>query len=313
MAVNAEQMRDGAAGALATSELADFWQLMKPNVMKLVVFTGFVGLFLAPGSIHPLLGLTAILCMAAGSGAAAAINNWFDADIDQRMVRTRGRPTAAGRIAPAEALGFGVTLSLISILLMGLAVGYVAAALLALTIGFYVFIYTMWLKRRTPQNIVIGGAAGAFPPMIGWAAVTGGVSIESAILFLIIFFWTPPHFWALAIYRTKDYARVGVPMLPCVAGERATIVQIALYTALLVILSLLPVAVGMASAIYALTAIGLGGVFSYYAWSLMRKSSPIMALRMFKFSIIYLFALFGALVLDHMLAEQQMMVLGWLL
>jgi protoheme IX farnesyltransferase len=241
--------------------------------------------------------------MAAGSGAAAAINNWFDVDIDNRMVRTRTRPTACGRIDPAEALGFGITLSVISILVMALAVGYVAAGLLALTIGFYVFIYTMWLKRRTPQNIVIGGAAGAFPPVIGWAAVTGGVSVESALLFLIIFFWTPPHFWALAIYRTKDYARVGVPMLPCVAGERATIVQIAVYTALLVGLSLLPLAIGMSGLLYGMVAFVLGAIFAYYAVRLLRRSSPVMALRMFKFSIIYLFGLFGALVVDRMVME----------
>src|SRR5690348_8203185 len=190
--------------------------------MSLVVFTGFVGLYLAPGHLHPFLAAVAVLCIAIGAGASGAINMWYDRDIDAVMARTKGRPIPTGRVAPGEALGFGIVLALGSVILMGLAVNLVAASLLALTIGFYVFVYTMWLKRRTPQNIVIGGAAGAFPPMIGWAAVTGDVSLASLVLFAIIFMWTPPHFWALALYRSGDYAKAGVPMLPVVCGDRET-------------------------------------------------------------------------------------------
>ena len=204
--------------AAQPSSPRDYWVLMKPNVMQLVVFTGGVGVYLAPGAIHPLLAFVAVLCIAVGAGASAAINNAYDVDIDQRMARTRRRPTADGRIAPAEALGAGLTLAILSVMLMGMAVGWLAAGLLAFTIFFYTVVYTMGLKRRTPQNIVIGGAAGAFPPMIGWAAVTGEVGVMPVLLFLLIFTWTPPHFWSLALYRRDDYARVGVPMLPVVAG-----------------------------------------------------------------------------------------------
>ncbi len=291
--------------ALGQAELVDYWTLLKPNVMKLVVFTGGVGLFIAPGSIHPLLAFVAILAMAAGAGASAAINNAYDSDIDRIMIRTRRRPTAAGRIAPAEALAMGITLAIASIGTMGLAVNWVAAGILALTIGFYVFVYTLWLKRRTPQNIVIGGAAGAFPPLIGWAAVTGTVDLMPILLFLVVFFWTPPHFWALALYRAKDYATVGVPMLPVAAGAAATRRQILGYSLVLAVSSLLPALVGTAGWLYAAAAVLLSGLFLRDAWRLYRGPSDRLAMRLFKYSIVYLFALFSAILVDHL-------VLGWM-
>ena len=226
---------------------------MKPRVMSLVVFTALTGMVAAPGSIHPVLGLIALLAIAIGAGAAGALNMWYDADIDARMARTAARPIPRGRLTPDEALSFGTVLSVFSILTLGVLVNWTAGILLALTIGFYLFIYTMWLKRRTPQNIVIGGAAGSFPPMIGWAAVTGTVSIESVLMFLIIFVWTPPHFWALALYRCRDYERVGVPMLPVVAGAAETRRQIWLYSLVLVPLAVLPAAIGLAGITYAVS------------------------------------------------------------
>jgi protoheme IX farnesyltransferase len=289
------------AGQVAdVSDVGDFWRLLKPNVMSLVLFSAAVGLYLAPGELHPVLILVALLCIAAGAGASAAINNSYDADIDRIMPRTRRRPTATGRIKPADALAFGVTTAVLSIMVMGLAVNWTAAALLALTIGFYVLVYTMWLKRRTPQNIVIGGAAGALPPMIGWAAATGEVGWPSIVMFLIIFFWTPPHFWALALYRTEDYARAAVPMLPVVAGQEATRQQILAYTVILLLVSLLPTLLGQAGLAYGLAALGLGGTFVAYAWRLWHDRSQRTANRTFRFSLLYLFALFGALVADHM-------------
>jgi protoheme IX farnesyltransferase len=290
----------GAAQAEA-SEVRDYWRLLKPNVMSLVVFSAAAGLYLAPGSLHPVLAFVAILCIAAGAGAAAAINNGYDADIDRLMVRTRRRPTATGRIDPEDALAFGVTLALISVMVMGLAVNWVAATLLGLTIAFYVFVYTLWLKRRTPQNIVIGGAAGAFPPMVGWAAANGEVSLASILLFLIIFFWTPPHFWALALYRCNDYARVGVPMLPVVAGPEKTRQHVLGYTAVLVLVSLLPWALGVAGPLFGLAALALGGGFLTYAVRLWRDRTQRTATRTFRYSIVYLFALFFALVADKAL------------
>ncbi len=290
-----------SADAAGQSELVDYWTLLKPNVMKLVVFTGSVGLVIAPGSIHPLIAFVAVLAMAVGAGASAAINNAYDADIDRVMVRTRRRPTAAGRIEPAEALAMGITLAIASVAVMGLAVNWTAAGLLALTIGFYVLIYTLWLKRRTPQNIVIGGAAGAFPPMIGWAAVTGGVELMPLVLFLLIFFWTPPHFWALALYRQKDYADVGVPMLPVTAGAAATRRQILLYSGVLALVSLLPTLIGTAGWLYLAAALLLSGIFLRDAWRLYARPSDRSAMRLFKFSILYLFALFSAILADHLL------------
>jgi protoheme IX farnesyltransferase len=291
------------------SALRDWFVLLKPRVLTLVVFTGIIGLVVAPGHLHPVLAFAAVLCITIAAGAAGAINMWYDRDIDALMRRTRTRPVPAGRIAPDAALAYGVTLAVGSVVVMGLATNLVAAGLLAASIAFYVFVYTIWLKRRTPQNIVIGGAAGAFPPLIGWAAVTGSVSLVPLILFLIIFLWTPPHFWTLALWANADYARVGVPMLPVVAGARATRKQIMIYTVLLVAGSLLPWAVGFSGPIYALSALVLGLGFMLSAWRVLRdrqdatgvsltKDAPAKAA--FKYSILYLFVLFGALAVDRL-------------
>ena len=238
--ISAIERRAEPALALSAAEVADFVALMKPRVMSLVVFTALVGLLLAPGHLHPVLGFAALVCIAVGAGAAGALNMWYDADIDAVMTRTARRPIPAGRVLPGEALGFGATLAVGSVVMLGLTANWLAAGLLAFTIFFYVAIYTVWLKRSTPQNIVIGGAAGAFPPMIGWAAATGGVALESVLLFLIIFLWTPPHFWALALLRSGEYARAGVPMLPVVVGRAETKRQMLLYTGVLVPVSLTP-------------------------------------------------------------------------
>lgn len=292
----------GLAGA-GDARPADYFALLKPRVMSLVVFTGLVGMVLAPGNLHPVLAITALLCIAIGAGASGAINMWYDADIDALMSRTQDRPIPQGLVTREEALGFGCVLSVGSVLVMGLAVNWVAAAILALTIAFYVFIYTMWLKRRTPQNIVIGGAAGAFPPMIGWAAVTGDLSLLPVLLFAIIFMWTPPHFWALALYRSDDYARAGVPMLPVVAGERETRRQILLYSLLLVPVTLSPWAFGLAGPLYGATTAVLGAIFLGLAFRIWRTTGDRAAKHMFAFSILYLFLLFALL-----LAERG---LGW--
>jgi heme o synthase len=283
----------------AGAGVSDYVALLKPRVMSLVAFTGLAGLVVAPGSLHPLLAAVAVLCIAVGGGAAGAINMWYDRDIDALMERTRKRPIPAGRVAPDEALAFGVTLSLFSVMVMGVAVNWTAAALLALAIGFYVFVYTIWLKRRTPQNIVIGGAAGAFPPMIGWAAVTGAVSPESIALFLIIFVWTPPHFWALALYRAGDYANAGVPMLPVVAGKAETRRQILVYTLLLVPLSSAPLLLGMAGIAYGAAAAVMGVRFLLLAVQVLRERDGRATLRMFRFSILYLFVLFATLIVEQ--------------
>lgn len=298
MSVEATGTAQGIAQS-AGSQARDYLALLKPRVMSLVVFTGFAGLVVAPGGLHPLLVAVAVLCIAAGAGAAGAINMWYDRDIDALMERTRKRPIPAGRLAPDRALAFGVTLTLFSIMLMGVAVNWTAAALLALAIGFYVFVYTVWLKRRTPQNIVIGGAAGAFPPMIGWAAVTGAISLDSFALFLIIFMWTPPHFWALALYQANDYTKAGVPMLPVVAGKAKTRRQILIYTSLLVPLSFAPLILGMAGIAYGTVAAVMGGCFLLLAVQVQRERGGRAARRMFRFSILYLFVLFAALVIDH--------------
>ena len=279
--------------------VADWLALLKPRVMSLVVFTGFVGLVLAPGHLHPLLVAVAVLCIAVGAGAAGAINMWYDRDIDAVMARTRRRPLALGQIEPAEALSFGVVLSLFSVMLMGLAVNWLAAALLAFTIGFYVFVYTMWLKRRTPQNIVIGGAAGALPPVIGWAAATGEVSWASLVLFLIIFLWTPPHFWALALYRARDYEQAGVPMLPVTDGRRATQRQIFAYTLVLLPLAPLPTFFGIAGWAYGAAAVLLGLLFLACGLDVLRDQTEKAARRTFGFSILYLFLLQILLIADQ--------------
>src|SRR5271163_1702086 len=252
------------------TELRDWIALLKPRVMSLVVFTGLIGLLIAPGHLHPVLGFTAVLCIAVGAGACGAINMWYERDIDALMRRTRGRPIPAGRMPAETALAYGVTLAVFSVLLMFLATNAVAAGVLALSIFFYVFVYTVWLKRRTPQNIVIGGAAGAFPPLIGWAAVTGSVSLVPLVLFAIVFFWTPPHFWSLALFANSDYARAGVPMLPVVAGARETRRQIMIYTVLLLAASLLPWALGFGGPIYGLSAFALGLGFVLNAWRVLR-------------------------------------------
>ena len=283
------------------ASLADFVALLKPRVMSLVVFTGFVGLVLAPGSLHPVLAAVAVLCIAVGAGASGAINMWYERDIDALMSRTRFRPLPAGRMAPGAALGFGVVLAIGSVTVMALAVGLPAAALLALTIAFYVFVYTIWLKRRTPQNIVIGGAAGAFPPMVGWAAATGEVTLGSIALFALIFMWTPPHFWALALYREGDYARAGVPMMPVVAGARETKRQILLYTALMIPVSLAPWALGLVGWVYGAVAIALGAGFMALAVAIWFDDTDRPARRTFRFSILYLFALFATMMVEGLL------------
>jgi len=284
---------------LSTASVADYWALLKPQVMSLVVFTGFVGLWLAPGHLHPVLAAVAILCIAVAAGASGAINMWYDRDIDAVMTRTRNRPLPAGRVDPSEALAFGIVLGSAAVMIMGLAVNLVAAALLATTILFYVFVYTVWLKRRTPQNIVIGGAAGAFPPMIGWAAVTGDVSLASIMLFGLIFFWTPPHFWALALYRAGDYEKAGVPMLPVVAGAAATRNQILIYTIVLWPFAVAPYFLGLAGYVYLGVALLLSALFTGFALRLRRDRTDRTPKQMFGFSILYLFLLFALLIVDR--------------
>lgn len=289
-----------AAAPAAEASVKDFIALLKPRVMSLVVFSGFAGLWVAPGSaqMHPFIAFVAMLCLAIGAGAAGAFNMWYDRDIDAVMTRTRTRPIPAGRIAPDAALGFSVVLTLLSVMTMGVAVNWTAAALLAFANIFYAGIYTMGLKRRTPQNIVIGGAAGAFPPMIGWAAVTGDISAVSIALFFIIFLWTPPHFWALALFSSEDYRRANLPMMPLIRGEKSTKIQMLAYTLALVPVTLAPWVAGIAGRGYALTALALSGFFVYTAIRVLRSSDARPARQMFGFSIFYLFALFLALMID---------------
>jgi protoheme IX farnesyltransferase len=285
----------------------DFVALTKPRVMSLVVFTGLAGLLAAPVPMHPVLGFTAILCIALGAGAAAALNQWYEADIDAIMRRTRSRPLPGGRMRADSALHFGVALSVFAVLLMGLAANWLAAALLAASILFYVFVYTIWLKRRTPQNIVIGGAAGAFPPLIGWAAATGTIDALPLLLFLTIFLWTPPHFWALSLFVRSDYESAGVPMLPVVAGLKATRRQILLYALLTGLAAVAPWPLGLAGPAYGVAALGLSLAFAWLALRVaFNRAEEPAAMKpekqLFAFSILYLFALFGALVLDRILA-----------
>jgi protoheme IX farnesyltransferase len=301
----APYVRDGLTEAEGGS-VGDFVALMKPRVMSLVIFTALVGIVVAPGPLHPALAAIALLAIAVGAGASGALNMWYDADIDARMQRTASRPIPKGRVTPEEAFSFGMVLSVGSVLTLGVLVNWVAGALLALTIAFYVVVYTMWLKRRTPQNIVIGGAAGAFPPMIGWAAVTGGVSLESIVMFAIIFMWTPPHFWALALFRSGDYARAGVPMLPVVAGERETRRQIVIYSALLVPLAVVPAVIGLGGITYGIASTVLGAMFLALALRLWRAEGEAeqirVAKRLFAFSILYLFGLFAVLLVERVAA-----------
>jgi protoheme IX farnesyltransferase len=294
----------GAAHDYAEPSLAsvgDYIALMKPRVMSLVVFTALVGLAVAPVNLHPLIAFTALLCIAVGAGAAGALNMWYDADVDAVMTRTQRRPLPMGRVKPGEALAFGLTLAGFAVVTLGLLVNTLAAALLAFTIFFYVVIYTMWLKRWTPQNIVIGGAAGAFPPMIGWAAATGSLSAEPVLLFMIIFFWTPPHFWALALTRTDDYARAGIPMLPVVAGERSTRWQILAHTLILVPLGVAPYALGYAGTLYGVVAAVTGAIMLVLAFQVFRERRPAerASKHLFAFSILYLFLLFAVLLVER--------------
>jgi protoheme IX farnesyltransferase len=304
---------DDSKGYIATAggaHVEDYVALLKPRVMSLVVFTAIIGLLLAPGGINPAIGVIAILCIAIGAGGSGALNMWYDADIDAIMSRTANRPIPSGRVSRGEALAVGIICSGFSVAILGLATNLVAAALLAFTIFFYAVIYTMWLKRSTPQNIVIGGAAGAFPPMIGWAAVTGDITLPSIVLFLIIFLWTPPHFWALALYKQGDYGAAGIPMLPNVAGEPATKFQILLYSVILVGTTLLPVALHQSGWIYGSVAVVTGIAFVYLAARLYAAPDKLamkkLARQLFTYSLSYLAVIFFALLVDHLA-----LALGW--
>ena len=304
----------------APARWQDYFQLLKPRVMSLVVFTGLTGLVCADRPIHPFLGAVAILCIAVGAGASAALNMWFDADIDGKMRRTRGRPVPSGKVQGADALALGVTLSLFSVGLMGMAVNWLAAFLLAFTILFYAVVYTMWLKRSTPQNIVIGGLAGALPPAIGWAAATGAAPLNAWLMVLIIFMWTPAHFWALSLYTAEDYGAAGVPMMPVVKGPKSTRLQILVYSLLFVPVAIAPAFTGLGGHAYLAIACGGGLVFMVLALRLFRshageqasdartddglygvKADARAARNLFAFSIVYLFSLFAALLAEHAL------------
>jgi protoheme IX farnesyltransferase len=287
---------------MSEATAGDFFALLKPRVMSLVVFTAFVGLIAAPVTVNPLLAVIAILSIAIGAGASGALNMWYDADIDAVMTRTASRPVPAGRILPGEALSFGLVLSVLSVMTLGVLANWLAASLLAFTIFFYVVVYTMWLKRWTPQNIVIGGAAGAIPPVIGWAAVTGTVSLESLVLFLIIFLWTPPHFWALALFKSEDYARAGIPMMPNVAGQASTRRQIFAYALILAPVGVLPWVLGFTTPAYGAVAVLLGAGFVWYAWKVLQMADDDRVMKpakaLFGYSLLYLFAIFAAYLAD---------------
>ena len=292
---------------LPPADWRDFLALTKPRVMTLVVFTGLCGMLAAPVAINPVIGFTAILCIALGAGAAGALNQWYEADIDAIMRRTAKRPLPAGRMERQSALHFGVGLAAFAVILMGLAVNIAAAAILVVSILFYVLVYTVWLKRRTPQNIVIGGAAGAFPPLIGWAAATGDVALLPLMLFALVFLWTPPHFWALSLFVETDYANAGVPMLPVVAGEAVTRHQIGLYTIAMATVAVLPWPLGLTGAVYGAVAVTTTGLFAWLAWRVtMRTTQPedlmLPEKKLFKYSILYLFIIFGTLVVDRWIA-----------
>ncbi|MGH1374825.1 MAG: heme o synthase [Alphaproteobacteria bacterium] len=286
--------------SIRESRVSDYFSLLKPRVMSLVVFTGFAGLWVAPGAaeLHPFLIVIAMLSLAVNAGAAGAINMWYDRDIDAVMKRTRGRPIPMGRVDADEAVTFGLVMSVLSVIVMGVALNWVAAGILAFANFFYVVIYTMWLKRSTPQNIVIGGAAGAFPPMVGWAAVTGDVTLASLVLFAIIFFWTPPHFWALCLYANTDYKAAKIPMMSVVAGERSTKIQMVIYTLLLFPITLLPTIMGSAGLVYGAAAVLLSGFFVVCAVKVLRSDDLKYARLMFGYSVFYLFALFLAVMID---------------
>ncbi|ALN72987.1 heme o synthase [Aureimonas sp. AU20] len=304
-AIDATAMRIARPG-ISLAEPGDFLELLKPRVMSLVVLTAVTGFLAAPGHIHPVLGFVSLLAIALGAGGSGALNMWYDADIDRVMKRTAGRPVPSGRITPGGALAFGLSLSVLSVMLLGLASNWFAAGFLAFTIAFYAVFYTMGLKRRTAQNIVIGGAAGAFPPMVAWAAVTGGVSVESFVLFLIIFLWTPPHFWALALFKMKDYGAAGIPMLPNVAGERSTRRHIFAYSLILAPVGVLPFAMGFAGPVYGAASLLLGAEFVRRAVLVLRMpdgdEAMVPAKKLFGFSIVYLFALFAILLGESVFA-----------
>jgi protoheme IX farnesyltransferase len=313
MALVENNRLEEAALRISEATAADFVALLKPRVMSLVVFTAFVGLVAAPATLNPLLAVIAILAIAIGAGASGALNMWYDADIDAVMTRTAGRPVPSGRVRPGEALAFGLVLSALSVLTLGVLVDWLAASLLAFTIFFYVVVYTMWLKRSTPQNIVIGGAAGAFPPMIGWAAATGSIGLESVILFLITFLWTPPHFWALALFKRDDYGRAGIPMMPNVAGEASTRRQIFAYTLLVAPVGVLPWFLGYTSIVYGLAAAVLGAGLVWHAWNVLAMPDGDRAMKpakaMFAYSLLYLFGIFAAYLADSV-AERALALPG---
>jgi len=301
MSLTEETFQTSRSDLVSNADVVDFWQLLKPRVMSLVVFTGLVGMALAPGTLHPVLAAVALLCIAVGAGASGALNMWYDADIDAVMRRTARRPVPAGRVLPGEALAFGLSLSAFSVAILGIAVNWLAAGLLAFTIFFYVAVYTMWLKRWTAQNIVIGGAAGALPPVIGWASVMGGVSLEPLVLFMIIFLWTPPHFWALALFRREDYARAGVPMMPNVAGDASTRNQIVLYAIAIAPVAVAPWFLGFAGPVYGIVSALLSLEFVRRALklrSLGDADNYRAAKSLFGFSILYLFLLFAVLLVE---------------
>jgi len=306
MSVETVNVENGTADVTSAMP-SDFYRLLKPRVMYLVIFTAIVGMLMAPGGINPFLGFIAILCISIGAGASGALNMWYDADIDAVMDRTSKRPIPEGRIQPSEAFSFGMVLAFFSVSVLGILVNWLAAFLLAFTIFFYAVIYTMWLKRLTPQNIVIGGAAGAFPPMIGWAAVTGNVTIESLVLFAIIFLWTPPHFWALALWQLQDYDNAGVPMMPNVKGEKSTRNQIVVYSLPLAISGVLPAMMGFASVYYGIVAAFLGARFAWLGYAVWKDGNAENGYahekKLFGFSIFYLFALFGALGVDAIISK----------
>ena len=302
---------DEAGFQLSEATAADYFALLKPRVMSLVVFTAFVGLVAAPVATNPFIAIIAVLAIAVGAGASGALNMWYDADIDAVMARTAKRPIPSGRIRPEEALTFGLILSALSVMTLGVLVNWLAAVLLAFTIFFYVVIYTMWLKRRTPQNIVIGGAAGAIPPVIGWAAATGSVGLEPVILFLITFLWTPPHFWALALFKADEYGRAGIPMMPNVAGLASTRRQIFAYTLVILPVGVLPSLLGYATVGYGIVAFALGAGFVWYAWKVLNMADDDRAMRpakaLFGYSLLYLFAMFTAYLAD--VVVQRMLAL----
>ena len=304
-----ESTADQEATDISAADVGDYIALLKPRVMSLVVFTALVGLLLAPGGVNPLVAIVSLIAITIGAGASGALNMWYDADIDAQMTRTRSRPIPSGHIKPDEALAFGLILSAGSVAILGLAANWLAAGLLAFTIFFYAVIYTMWLKRRTPQNIVIGGTAGALPPVIGWAVVTNSIGIESIVLFLIIFLWTPPHFWALGLMKSEDYRAASVPMLPVTAGPGATARQILAYSILLLPVSVAPAFIGLASPAFGVVAALLSGVLVWRAIPILRSGGTDMAAarRMFGYSLFYLFVMFTALLVDRGLDQ-----IGWL-